>query len=402
MQLGGGSWGVYGLPDNGFSNDVKKTAGQYRIKLLGYNYEQLISYADSIRQQLLRHQRIKDVDIDSHFNYTKTDYTEFQLTPNTQYMAQQGISIEQFLYALYINTHTRNIVGTLWNGNKHENIILLSQQYEQYVVWDMLNSPIECNGRVYKIGELCTFVKTQAPQRIGKENQQYRLCLQYDYIGSSVMGSRILQETIETYQHKLPLGYTIESEQQSMFWSWQQNNNNQYWLLGLIVVMIFFITSVLFNSLRLPIVILAIIPTAYIGLFITFYFSGVNFDQCGFASFILLCGLTVNASIYIVNEYQKQLQKHTPQRAYLKAFNIKIVPILLTIISTIWGFIPFIIDNDNNSFWLPLATGSISGLISSIGGLILFLPAFCIKEKKKRQIIVIHLFFKHITTYFFL
>ena len=232
MQLGGGSWGVYGLPDNGFSNDVKKTAGQYRIKLLGYNYEQLISYTDNIRQQLLRHQRIKDVDIDSHFNYTKTDYTEFKLTPNTQYMAQQGISIEQFLYALYINTHTRNIVGTLWNGNKHENIILLSQQYEQYVVWDMLNSPIECNGRVYKIGELCTFVKTQAPQRIGKENQQYRLCLQYDYIGSSVMGSRILQETIETYQHKLPLGYTIESEQQSMFWSWQQNNNNQLLLSG--------------------------------------------------------------------------------------------------------------------------------------------------------------------------
>ena len=30
----------------------------------------------------------------------------------------------------------------------------------------------------------------------------------------------------------------------------------------------------------------------------------LNFDQGGFASFVLLCGITVNASIYILNEQE--------------------------------------------------------------------------------------------------
>ena len=32
LQLGGGSWDVYGLQDQGFSNDVRESAGQYRSK----------------------------------------------------------------------------------------------------------------------------------------------------------------------------------------------------------------------------------------------------------------------------------------------------------------------------------------------------------------------------------
>ena len=41
LELGGGSWNVYGLADQGFSNDVRETAGSYRIDLYGYNYDEL-------------------------------------------------------------------------------------------------------------------------------------------------------------------------------------------------------------------------------------------------------------------------------------------------------------------------------------------------------------------------
>ncbi|MDE6683583.1 MAG: efflux RND transporter permease subunit, partial [Duncaniella sp.] len=37
LTLGGGSWGVYGLEDQGFSNDVRESAGNYRVRLTGYN-----------------------------------------------------------------------------------------------------------------------------------------------------------------------------------------------------------------------------------------------------------------------------------------------------------------------------------------------------------------------------
>ena len=41
LELGGGSWQVYGLQDQGFSNDVREGAGSFRIEMYGYNYDEL-------------------------------------------------------------------------------------------------------------------------------------------------------------------------------------------------------------------------------------------------------------------------------------------------------------------------------------------------------------------------
>lgn len=71
-------------------------------------------------------------------------------------------------------------------------------------------------------------------------------------------------------------------------------------------------------------------------------------------------------------------------RAYLKAWNTKIVPILLTVMSTILGFIPFIIGSTKEGFWFPLAAGTIGGLVMSLIGIFLFLPIYTIKTKNNK------------------
>ena len=107
-----------------------------------------------------------------------------------------------------------------------------------------------------------------------------------------------------------------------------------------------------------------------------------------FASFVLLCGITVNASIYILNEYNS-IRKRYPLlsdvQAYTKAWNSKIIPIFLTVVSTILGFIPFMIGQGKEAFWFPLAAGTIGGLIASILGIFMFLPIFSLKKQKKKN-----------------
>jgi len=60
---------------------------------------------------------------------------------------------------------------------------------------------------------------------------------------------------------------------------------------------------------------------------------------------------------------------------YKKAFNSKITSIMLTILSTILGFVPFIIGT-KEAFWYPLAIGTIGGLLMSLVGIYFFLPVF--------------------------
>ena len=142
--------------------------------------------------------------------------------------------------------------------------------------------------------------------------------------------------------------------------------------------------QILFNSLKQPLAIIFIIPVSYIGVFLTFYWFGLNFDQGGFASFVLLCGITVNASIYILNEYNS-IRRRFPHlsslRAYIKAWNAKVIPIFLTVVSTILGFIPFMVGTEKEAFWFPLAAGTIGGLVMSVVGIFFFLPVFCLRKK---------------------
>lgn len=61
LTLGGGSWSVYGLQDQGFSNDVRESAGSFRVKLYGYNYDELSYWTERLKEKLLLHRRIKEV-----------------------------------------------------------------------------------------------------------------------------------------------------------------------------------------------------------------------------------------------------------------------------------------------------------------------------------------------------
>lgn len=77
LTLGGGSWSVYGLQDQGFSNDVRESAGSFRVKLYGYNYDELSYWTEQLKEKLLLHRRIKEVTVNSEFSWWKDDYSEF-------------------------------------------------------------------------------------------------------------------------------------------------------------------------------------------------------------------------------------------------------------------------------------------------------------------------------------
>lgn len=383
-ELGGGSWDVYGLQDQGFSNDVRESAGSYRIKMYGYNYDELYAWAEKLKEVLLSHRRIKEVFIKSEFSWWKDDYQEFYFNLNKERMAQEGINAQHLFSAIQPIFGKNMQVGSVVTESGTESIRLSSRQSHDYDVWAMQFFPYRVDGgKHYKLSELATVEKGQMPQQIAKENQQYRLCLQYEYIGSYEQGNKIQKRDLEEFNKLLPMGYTAESDSQS--WSWGKKDNKQYLLLLVVIAIIFFTTSILFNSLKQPLAIIFVIPVSYIGVFLTFYWFRLNFDQGGFASFVLLCGITVNASIYILNEYnsiRSRFPRLSMLRAYTKAWNAKILPIFLTVVSTILGFIPFMVGTDKEAFWFPLAAGTIGGLVMSIIGIFFFLPVFSLKRKE--------------------
>ena len=59
---------------------------------------------------------------------------------------------------------------------------------------------------------------------------------------------------------------------------------------------------------------------------------------------------------------------------YVRAYNHKITAVLLTILSTVLGLIPFFIDGKEDAFWFSFAVGSAGGLLFSIFAIVLVMP----------------------------
>lgn len=382
LELGGGSWSVYGLGD-GFNNEIKEQAGSSRIKLLGYSYDDLNMLAWAMRDSLLQHRRIKEVTIDSKFSWYKSDYMEYVFNLDKERLAHENIQPVDLFHSLTPMFEKNVHAGDWVSKGQVYPVQLYSEQIERLDIWNMENYPGSVGNRGYKLTEIASIEKAQVPQEIAKENQEYRLCLQYEYIGSYQQAWNVMERAIKAFNRDAPLGYKAESEI-SRYW-WDEGGGSQYWLLFLIIVIIYFTTSILFNSMKQPFVVIFIIPISFIGLFLTFYLFKLNFDQGGFAAFILLAGLSVNANIYVLNEYnniRRANKRIAPLKAYLKAWNVKIRPIFLTIVSTVLGFIPFMVGEYKEAFWFPLAAGTTGGLMVSFIALFLFLPLFMGVGKK--------------------
>lgn len=376
---GGADWQVYGV-GRGFNNSLKERTGAYKIVLNGYNYEKLLDYAEKSKQRLLKNPRVNEVHFMSRYNWYRNLIYQYIISPDYKVLTENNLSVFELNSTLKKFATNKQAGLTLFINNNYETVRLQPSETKSFDLWKLMNNPLQTDTTKLKLNNLAAVKKQTTASEIYKENQQYQLIVEYDFIGTETLGQKIYEHEINQLKIELPMGYTAKK---LSFGTWQKEGKYQYLLIFLVVAIIYFITAVLFESLWQPLAVIAILPISFAGVFITFYMFNINFDQGGYASFILISGITVNASIYLLNDFNQYCRnQHTNQsvRFYIKAFFQKIIPVMLTIISTIFGFVPFLIAGRSEIFWFPLAAGTIGGLLFSVIALLFYLPVFALTK----------------------
>ncbi len=382
ISLGGMDWSVYGV-GRGFSNELNSGYKNSRIILEGYNYDQLYRYAEQLKSRLETNERIKEVEITGSSGWdTKTLY-EYNINFNQRELGLNGVKVNQFYSFLKDKVFKANL-SPVYTNNELQPVSLVSDSYGVFNVWDLNNRPVTIDDKQLKLVNFGEIGKQKSGNDIYKTNQQYQLMVAYDFIGPEPLSKLVREKHEKELSEILPLGYSVRQYQ---WGGWDKKDKNQYFLIILVILIIYFICSILLESLLQPLAIIFMIPVSFIGVFLTFYLFDFNFDQGGFASFILLCGIVVNAGLYIINDYNNFCRARGVRNSlklYMKGFNHKIVPIFLTIISTILGLVPFVWSGQNEVFWFAFAAGAMGGIIFSIVAILIYLPLF-LKLKSKEN-----------------
>jgi multidrug efflux pump subunit AcrB len=383
ISLGGMDWDVYGV-GKGFSNALNTGFKDSRIILEGYNYDQLYSYAEQLKSNLEKNERVKDAEITGSTSWNAKTMYEYNIDFNQEGLGLNSVGIGHFYSFLKDKVYKANL-SPVYASNELQPVSLVSDAYSVFNVWDLNNRPVSIGEKQFKLASLGKVAKQKSGNDIHKTNQQYQLVVAYNFIGPGPLSTMVREEHEKEMSQILPLGYSVR---QNQLGGWDKKDKKQYFLILLIIVIIYFLCAILLESLLQPFAIIFMIPVSFIGVFLTFYLFDFNFDQGGFASFILLCGIVVNAGLYIINDYNNFCRAKGVQnslRIYLKAFNHKIIPIFLTIISTVLGLVPFVWSGQKEVFWFAFAAGAMGGLIFSITAILFYLPLFIRFKKQKND-----------------
>lgn len=379
-EMSGIDWNIFGV-GQGFSQNLnEEETPTFLVEMYGYNYAQLAQQANGLKQRLEQYPRVQGVNINrspSMFQRKRLD--EFVFRTDPQLLALRGIGATDLYNRLAdLNARPRPDQYAIVD-NDYEAVKLIPAQSHRIDIWQLQNQPLAVNSVLINLSDVGTIDREKVTPEIIKEDQQYKRLVSFDYFGSYNFGEKFLKKTLTELKPGLPLGYSAKAVDRSWFGT---DARTPYELLGLVVLLIYMVCAVIFESFWQPLALIGLIPLSYTGVFMAFYWTDSNFDQGGYASFLLLAGNVVCAGIFIVaemNRLQRRFPNLTAFGAYRKAYRHKIGPVLLTVLSTVVGMMPFLLY-EQEPFWYALGIGTIGGLLMSLLVVGVYLPLFLLKK----------------------
>ncbi|MBA4299063.1 MAG: multidrug transporter [Cyclobacterium sp.] len=376
----GAQWNIYGVGQGFYTGGGGEGIPSFRVEMKGYNFDELERQSEVLAEKLLQHKRIQTVNTNERLSYNEQKTREYVLRLNQNQIALGGTNQFEVLNTLQDLSKPQGPSTYLELADQNYGLMLRERQSENFSKFDLEQKGlISGEDRILKISDYGTLNLENTTNALHKEDRQYIRSVSFEYMGSAKFGNEYLDEVLDEMKVLMPIGY--EAKKQT--WSWNSEKaKREYGLLGLLVVGIFFICTILFENFKQPFYIIFLIPISFIGLFLIFSLFDFYFDQGGYAAFVMLGGLAVNAGIFILNDFNNR-KTGVFNRNILKSVAGKAIPILLTVLSTCFGLVPFLIEGQNEIFWFSLAIGTIGGLVFSMVGVFWILPVLMWRKERK-------------------
>lgn len=375
-------WNIWGV-GQGFHNSIGEGSVSFRVEMRGFEYLQLEKYAEIAAEKLLAHKRIQKVNTNERLNYDEKGGKELVLRLFEEAKQSEGINLNDIFDAVKKQTYTPQANLFLDFGQELLPTYVQNESAEKFNRYDLMHAPLRTASEKRFLGAQLADLKLEpTASSLYKENRKYIRVLGFEYMGSYTFGRKYLDKIMEEMRAVLPAGY----EMKAIDWTFDTNKTQkQYALLLILIAAIFVICAVLFESFVLPLVIICIIPISFIGLFTSFSLFDFFFDQGGYAAFVLLGGLSVNAAIFILHDYAFATPMRTQKRRLTVATLQKFKPVMLTVLSTVVGLLPFLATGQEEVFWFSLACGTVGGLLFSLIGVFLVMQTMLLTKNQAKK-----------------
>lgn len=381
-EVGGAAISVYGYGD-GFSSGYGGASFNYRVKFLGYNYLELRKLAAKFKKRLERNMRIRNINIDASMRFSIDELFQLEMELDRAQLGLLGLKPNQVLPLMRLYTNESLGRERIQIGMKEELLNIKAKDFENTQIDELNNKWFQVEGvNPFRLSQFSKTSKKPVLAEIRRENQQYIRLLTFDFLGPYKFGKEYLKNVTKDF--KLPVGYNIDHN--VMWFFKEEEKENLYMVILLGLLLIYMVTAALYESFRDPFLIFLTIPSGLIGVFIIFFMFDANFGQSAYIGVLFISGIVVNNSIILINRFKINLKNgFSLIQAVTTGAAHHLKPVLLTTITTIFGFLPMALLAGQNSddLWYSLALTGIGGMTASLFFILFVLPLmFYIVEKR--------------------
>ena len=158
--------------------------------------------------------------------------------------------------------------------------------------------------------------------------------------------------------------------------------------LGLILALflLYLILVAQFRSFLDPLLILLAVPPGVTGVLVALYLTGTTLNVQSLMGVVMMVGMVVSNSILIVEFTHRLEEDGMPLLdAVVSSCRIRLRPILMTSLATIFGLIPMALKLGTGSeAYAPLARAIIGGLVVSVAATVFVVPAAYLMVYRRR------------------
>lgn len=149
--------------------------------------------------------------------------------------------------------------------------------------------------------------------------------------------------------------------------------------LGVAVIVIFLMLAAYYQSFKVSLVILSVLPAVIAGSLMILFLTGSTLNLQSYMGIIMSLGVSVSNGVLLVNqaEYYRKKQELKPVNAARLAASSRLRPVVMTAAAMLAGMLPMAMGwGDGAEQVAPLGRAVIGGLIASTFTILLLVPHF--------------------------
>ena len=355
-------------------NDLAGAASPVEIKLFGERLDDLESYARSLEPKLQKVDGLEDL-----YNGVSEPSPEMTLRVNEAETSRIGLAPQQ-VGAAVSGALLGVQAGQVRLEDRAINVRVRAPDSVRYDPTSLASLPVvnAATGVPAPLSSVASITPAESRAELLRENQQQMIDMTAEVSGRS-LGSVMRDVKNVLAANRPPSGIRVEVAGQ--YANQQESFRALLLVLALASVSVIAIMVIQFQSFIEPLVIVLAAPLSFVGAVTLLWITGTQLNVSSLMGLILLVGLIVKNGIILLDFTQIRMRDDGDplEVAIRHAARVRLRPILMTTLCTLFGLIPLALGlGAGSELQRPLALAVIGGLALSTPITLYVVPTFIV------------------------